>query len=293
VNESTVSNLDAFERQVEHRFVDNGGVQLHYAVMGSGPLVVLLHGFPDYWLTWRHQMAALANSYRVAALDLRGYNLSDRPAGVENYSFDHLLSDVTAMISDLGETRTVVVGHDVGGFVAWNLAMNHPSLVGQLIVLNTPHPSGLYRELAHNPKQQAASQYARNLQHPMAHTQLPLQRLSQWVTDSAERERHQRAMERSDLQAMLNFYKANYPPEPYRMPDLPLPLVQAPTLMIFGSNDPYLLVDALNGTWHWVARELTMVTVPGAGHFIQQDAAELVSKTILSWLNSRIPRAAA
>ena len=107
------------EKLVEHGYATNNGVKIHYAALGTGPLIVMIHGFPDYWYTWRHQMTALAPDYRVVALDQRGYNLSDKPKGVDNYSMSLLVSDVAAVIKHLGKEKAIIVGHDWGGAVAW------------------------------------------------------------------------------------------------------------------------------------------------------------------------------
>lgn len=146
--------------KVEHHFANHDGVKIHYAGWGSGPLIVMIHGYPDFWYTWRDQMAALAPKYRVVALDNRGYNLSDKPKGVENYDVKLLVGDVEAVIRDAGYKSAIVVGHDWGGFISWTLAMTHPELVDKLIILNLPHPRALMHELATNPEQQKNSQYA-------------------------------------------------------------------------------------------------------------------------------------
>jgi pimeloyl-ACP methyl ester carboxylesterase len=274
----------ALEGRIEHRFADNAGVHIHYALIGVGPLVVMIHGFPDYWGSWRHQMAALARAYRVAALDLRGYNMSDKPKGVENYKTRHLVADVAAVIAAEGEQRAIVVGHDWGGNTAWATAMHRPELVERLIVLNMPHPWTLAKLLAQNPEQRTNSQYARNFQDPEFYKQLSIDRLSNWVSDPAARAKHQEAMRRSDAQAMLHYYQANYPREPYRVPEGTPNQVRVPTLLIHGLDDKALLADGLSGVWNYVASDLTIVTIPGAGHFVQQDAADLVSRTMMAWL---------
>jgi len=271
--------------RVGHHYVDNNGVTIHYATLGRrGPLVVMLHGFPDFWYSWRDQMQALAPRYRVAALDQRGYNLSDKPKGVEQYELVDLVSDVAAVIRDQGEERAVIVGHDWGGAVAWTFAMLHPEMTRGLVILNLPHPRGLLRELRTNPEQRAASEYARTFQGAVGGNGLTPELLSFWVTDPTARARYVEALQRSDIEAMLNYYKANYPREPYD--DLPLPLVQAPVLMIHGLEDPFLLPGAIDGTWQWVAGSYTLFTVPGAGHFVQQDASREVSRRLLHWLAS-------
>lgn len=134
--------------RVEHGYADSNGVKIHYASLGRGPLIVMVHGFPDFWYTWRNQMEELSRSYRTVAIDMRGYNLSDKPKGVENYDMKLLVSDVVAVIRHLGEKQAILVGHDWGGAVCWNVAMFSPDSVGKLIILNLPHPTGLARELA-------------------------------------------------------------------------------------------------------------------------------------------------
>jgi pimeloyl-ACP methyl ester carboxylesterase len=273
------------ETQVPHGFGTNNGVRIHYASLGKGPLIVMIHGFPDYWLTWRHQMNALAGDYRVVAIDQRGYNLSDKPAGVENYDMRLLVEDVAAVIQACGESKAIIIGHDWGGAVAWTFAMTRPGMTEKLIVLNLPHPRGLMRELAHNPEQQKNSAYAREFQREGAHTNLTAEALASWVTDPQARSRYVEAFRRSDFQAMLNYYKRNYPREPYREDSSPPVKVQCPVLLIHGLKDRYLLAAALNDNWSFVQRDLTLVTIPDADHFVQQDAPELVSRTIKSWLS--------
>ena len=274
-----------FEERVEHRYADNECVSIHYAVLGEGPLVVMVHGFPDFWYTWRYQMDVLSAGYRVAALDLRGYNLSDKPEGIENYGMNALLGDVEAVIRTEGYERAVIVGHDWGGAISWQFATRRPELTERLIVLNLPHLSGLTRELANNPDQRKASDYTRFFQQEGAHKSLSEEKLANWVSDPEARERYVEAFGRSSFEAMLYYYKRHYPAEPYREAGPPQAKVPVSTLVVHGLEDPYLLPAALDGTWNWVEKDLTIFTVPEAGHFVQQDAAELVARTMSGWLS--------
>jgi pimeloyl-ACP methyl ester carboxylesterase len=280
---------DLYDR-VKDGYADNGGVRIHYVVKGKrkAPLVVMIHGFPDFWYTWRDQMAVLSRRYRVAAIDQRGYNLSDKPKGVEQYDILLLAGDVAAVIRALGAEQAIVVGHDWGAAVAWTFAIAYPAMTSHLVILNTPHPRGLFRELRENPIQRANSEYARIFQQEGAHLAFTAEGLSAWVTDPAARARYVEAFQRSDFEAMLNYYKRNYPREPYD--DLPLPNVRAPVLAIHGLTDPFLLATGWNGTWQWLDRGLTLVTVPAVGHFVQQDASELVTTTIERWLAAELGR---
>jgi len=269
---------------VSHGYADSGDVRIHYATVGEGPLVLMIHGFPDYWYTWRNQMEALAKNYRVVAIDQRGYNLSDQPDGVDNYAMKLLVQDAVAVIRQQGQSKATVVGHDWGGMVAWSVAMYQPDIVEKLVILNLPHPNGLARELANNPDQRENSAYARRFQQPDAHKELSAERLAGWVEDDESRRHYIEAFERSSFERMLNYYKKNYPREPYDQAAPEFPKVQCPVLMFHGLDDKALLHPALNGTWEWLEKDLTLVTVPGAGHFVQHDAADIVSRSMLAWL---------
>jgi pimeloyl-ACP methyl ester carboxylesterase len=287
--QARAATRDVYDR-VRDGYADNNGVRIHYATLGrTGPLIVMIHGFPDFWYTWRDQMAALSRHYQVVAMDQRGYNLSDKPQGVKSYDILLLASDVAAVIHDVGRDKAVVVGHDWGGEVAWVFAAIYPDMVERLVVLNAPHPRGLFRELREDPAQQAASAYARVFQQDGSERSLSPEGLAAWVRDPAARERYIEAFRRSDFTAMLDYYRQNYPRAPYT--DLPLPIVKAPVLIVYGLADNYLLPATLNGTWQWLEQSLTLVTVPGVGHFVQQDASAVVTRAIKTWLaDDRPPR---
>ena len=242
----------------------------------------MIHGFPDFWYSWRAQMPELSKHFHVVAIDQRGYNLSGQPDGVENYTTNKLVGDVVAVVKHFGVAKAVIVGHDWGGLVAWTFAMTHPELTDRLVVLNLPHPRGLLRELATNEQQQKNSQYARNFQKPDAAKHVSLEFLTGWVKDPEARKVYLAAFKRSSLEGMLNYYKANYP----RIPEDAdkrqgtasahhprFPAVKCPVLLIHGLKDQALLPGALNDTWNWLDNDLTLVTIPDAGHFVQQDAA--------------------
>ncbi len=267
-----------------HGFAQSDDVRIHYVTVGDGPLLVMIHGFPDYWYTWRKQMPALAKSFKVVAIDQRGYNKSDKPTGVENYTVDKLVRDVRAVIEHFDRDKAVIVGHDWGGIVAWSFAMAHPEMTDRLIILNLPHPKGLRRELANNPEQRKNSQYARDFQKPEAASRLTAEGLTFWVKDVEARKKYVEAFRRSSFEAMLNYYKANFPREPYEEPKNDFPKVKCSVLMIHGLKDKALLAAGLNNTWEWVEKDLTIVTLPDADHFVQQDAAAEVTRRMISWL---------
>ena len=266
-------------------FVDSSRVKLHYVTAGEGPLLVLLHGFPDFHYTWRDQIPALSKHFQVVALDLRGYNESDKPEGVDNYKMEKLVADVVAVLDHFKREKMVLVGHDWGGAIAWNVAMTHPDKVDRLIILNLPHPNGLMRELANNPEQAKNSEYARKFQEPEAARFVKPEMLASWVKEPEARQEYLAALGRSSMEGMLNYYKANYPRAPYKADANPkLPPVECPVLMIHGLDDKALLPGALNDTWKWVRKDLTLITVPGAGHFVHRDRPEFVTRKMVGWL---------
>lgn len=282
-------------QDAEHGYADNNGVRIHYATMGTGPLVVMIHGFPDFWYSWRHQMEGLSDYFKVVAIDQRGYNHSDAPEGDSNYAMQNLVADVATVIRHLGEDSATIVGHDWGGAVAWQFAFALPQMVDNLIILNLPHPNGMGRELASNSEQQQNSNYARvfiegSPSDPDIFFGGPMtpQTLSAWVADPAARAHYVEAFARSDFDAMLAYYKQNYPRADGAAQAAPAaPQLDVPLLVFHGLDDTALHSDGLNNTWDWNDSSTTIVAVPGANHFVQQDAAETVTSTMRWWLLSQ------
>lgn len=276
--------------QAEDKFAENDGVRIHYAAAGDedDPLIVFVHGFPDFWYSWRHQMEGLQDEFRVVAMDTRGYNKSDQPEEQSAYNMQHLVADVLAVIEAEGRDKATVVGHDWGGAIAWNTALMHPEKVDKLIIVNLPHPKGIARELANNPEQQANSAYARNFQKPDSHKSLSPQMLAGFVgKDEETRKRYVEAFENSSLNGMMSYYRENYPREPYEENVAQIPNAKMPVLQFHGLKDTALNSDGLNNTWEWIDADYTLVTIPDAGHWAHHEAHELVTETMRWWLKAR------
>src|SRR6516225_3869806 len=131
----------------EGGFADSGGVKIHYVTKGAGPLVVLIHGIPGFWYDWRHQMPWLARHFQVVAINQRGFNLSDQPEGVQDYTLDKLVGDVDAVVQRFRRQRAILVGHDSGGWISWRYTMAHPDKIDRLMIVNLPHTRCIEREL--------------------------------------------------------------------------------------------------------------------------------------------------
>lgn len=293
------------EDAVNHRFVrSSDGVRLHYVVAGSGPLVVFVHGFPGWWWTWRMQMSALMDNYTVAALDMRGYGDSGQPRGSAAYHATQLMNDIAAVIRHTGNDHATVVGHDFGGASIWPLAGFQANLVPRLAVLNAPHPAAMFNVLRSSAAQRKAFSYSQLARRVDASTR-PLPRqlseklgnyYSHWSADvlalvlSAnelpEFKTHKKAMKRSSIRSALAYYRANIPPTPYPKPD---PLIAnlripVPTLMVWGMKDEFLLPPLLDASLKYIDGPLEVARIENADHFVHNQQPELVSATLLDWL---------
>lgn len=286
----------AGSRQWADRYIVVNGIRLHYVEAGTGPAVVLLHGFPEFWYSWRHQIPALAEAgFRVIALDLRGYNESDKPPGPRSYDIDTLAADVLGVISAEGGGRCAVVGHDWGGAIAWHLAMHHPQSVERLIVLNAPHPYCFFREL------KTLAQLRRSWY--MLFFQVP--RLPEWLLragdfaslsrvlrsdpvrpdafSEADIARYKQALARSGaMTAAINYYRALFRRDPFALRRQMRP-IEAPTLLIWGERDRYLGLNLIEGLEPWVPN-IRIERIPAASHWVQMDAPERVNHLITDFL---------
>jgi pimeloyl-ACP methyl ester carboxylesterase len=266
---------------IRHDYAEVNGVRLHYAAAGAGPLVLFLHGFPEFWYEWRHQLADFGRDHLAVAPDMRGHNLSARPEALDAYAIHHLVEDVRALAEHLGYRRFTLVGHDWGGAVAWVVALAHPRLLERLVIVNAPHPAVFMRELAENPAQQKASQYMLLFRRPEAETILSADgyaRLRQalgevWerrFTDEDRRHYLEAWSRPRALTGGLNYYRAAQvgPPssgEPARSLSAieNLSVLEVPTLVIWGEQDRALGTGNLEGLDKHV-RDLTIRRVPTA-----------------------------
>lgn len=288
----TSLHIDGVE--LRHRRVRGNGVELHAALAGRGPAVLLLHGFPEHWWSWRRQIPALAAAgFSAWALDLRGCNLSDRPASRAAYRLPELVEDIARVVRAIGEPRCHVVGHDWGGIIAWRFAATHPDLLGRLVILNAPHPAMLARELR-RPPQLLRSAYiglfalpgvaeaalaARDFAAIRAmFTGVAVRRDAYSADDVEAFVEPLRAP--GALTAALNYYRANL--GRLRQPERRAS-VAAETLVLWGERDPALDLRLLDGLESLVPR-LRLERLPGASHWVHADEPERVNDALAGFL---------
>ncbi|HVT34487.1 MAG TPA: alpha/beta hydrolase [Nevskiaceae bacterium] len=285
---------------IAHRYAEVNGVRLHYAAAGHGKLMLFIHGWPEFWYAWKEQLAEFSRDHFVVAPDTRGVNLSSKPQDVSAYHARELVEDMRQLIEQLGHGKAIVVAHDWGGAIAWNLAAQHPEMVEKLVILNSPHPMPYMRELARNPAQQAASAYMLLLADAKAERVLMQDdyrrlraQLDGWKKSARPPTQEdldlymQAWTQPGALTAGLNYYRASplRPPSETSANAAGLKLdgaqftVRVPTLVIWGMQDSALTPALLDGLEQWVP-DLRIERIEQATHWVAHEFPERVNALI-------------
>jgi epoxide hydrolase 4 len=288
--------MTLLEETWQHEYIITNGIKLHYVTQGEGPLMLMLHGFPEFWYSWRHQISEFAKDYKVVAIDLRGYNKSDKPQQQSAYVMSEFIKDIEGVIKGLGYDRCVLVAHDWGGAIAWSFAYAHPEMLEQLIVLNIPHPAKFAQGLR-TPQQLLRSAYIFFFQLPVL-PELLIQSSDYQAIESAfqgmavdknaftksDIEAYKNAASRRGaLTAMLNYYRNALTTLVQRN----WTVLDVPTLMIWGESDTALGKELTYGTDAYV-RNLQIKYIPNCSHWVQQEQPALVNQYMREFLSQPI-----
>lgn len=281
-----------------HNFVDTNGVRLHYVSQGEGKLMLMLHGFPEFWYSWRHQIAEFSSSYQTVAVDLRGYNDSDKPDGVEAYRMSELIADVRGVIEGLGYESCILVAHDWGGAIAWNFAYAYPEMVEKLVVLNIPHPAK-FAEGLQTLQQLLKSWYIFAFQLPwlpeflfqLNDYQVIKEAFRGMAIDKttfsqADLDAYRDAAAKPGaLTAIINYYRAAF--QNLFTGDRPQwRVLEVPTLTIWGENDTALGKELTYGTEAYVG-DWQIRYIPNCSHWVQQEQPALVNRYIQEFISEQ------
>ncbi|HUI82194.1 MAG TPA: alpha/beta hydrolase [Bryobacteraceae bacterium] len=294
--------------ELTDHYAEVNGVKLHYISAGKGPLIIFLHGFPEFWYEWKNQLAVFGADHLSVAPDMRGYNLSAKPAEVDQYQVKYLIEDVRALAAHLGYKKFTLVAHDWGGAVAWALAIAHPECLDKLIIVNAPHPGVFARLLSEDPKQQQASQYMLMFRSPQAETTLSANNyalltgivlgpgLKTGVFTEDDKKAYIDAWSQPGaLTGGLNYYRAAQvgPPAPAAPGAVPSTgnfavdptkvAVSVPTLVIWGEKDTALLTENLDGLDQFVPH-LTIKRIPDGSHWVIHEKPDEVNGYIREFI---------
>ena len=271
-------------------------LNFHYVEAGEGPLVILLHGFPEFWYSWRHQIPVLVEEgYRVVAPDMRGYNLTDSPSRVSEYKIDLLASDIAALIQHVGEQKAHLVGHDWGAAVAWHTAMRYPDSINQLAILNGPHPKVFERGIW-RPSQLIKSWYMFFFQIPFIPEWFTAKRYSKFMYKISNKHYVNRGKlnssdisvysnvfkNRKDLRGPINYYRAVFR-NPFSSKKS-MSVINAKTLVIWGRKDRHLGIKLAEPK----SRDVPDCRVEylNASHWVQQDQHSEVNKLLIEFFSN-------
>ena len=277
----------------KHDYITTNGVNLHYVTQGSGPLMLMLHGFPEFWYSWRYQIPEFASDFKVVTPDLRGYNDSDKPASQSAYVMNELVRDVEGIITGLGYEKCVLVAHDWGGGIAWSFASKYPQMLEKLIIMNCPHPAK-FSEGLRTPQQLLRSWYMFFFQLPVI-PELFLQSQDYQFIENAFKGMaikksafstedinvyKDAAAKRGALTAMINYYR-NILGSP--MFNQNSSILEVPTLMIWGEEDTALGKELTYGTESYV-ENFQIRYISNCSHWVQQEQPELVNQYMREFL---------
>ena len=286
---------------LHHEFANINGIKMHYVTIGEGPLIVFLHGFPEFWKSWKHQISFFSKKFKVVALDMRGYGETERPIQVEEYRIEKLARDVTELIDSLGQKKATVVGHDWGGAVAWATAMMNPSFVEKLIVMNAPHPAIVQRNAFRNYAQMQKSWYmfffllekapekvlsSNNFEILKHMFEISIKRKDRFSLSDIEEYVSSWSKE-GGITGGLNYYRANLNEEFWGNlgESIPFPKIKIPTLQIWAEDDMFLGKELTEGTKEFVVdAPFSLNVIPNCGHWVQQEAPEEVNQIMEEFL---------
>ncbi len=286
----------------KHEFVEANGIRIHCVTAGSGPLVLLLHGFPQFWYAWRHQIPALASRFKVVAPDLRGYNETEKPPRVAGYRTGVLAADVAGIIRAFGYENAHLVGHDWGGGVAWTTALQHAEVVSRLAILNCPHPLLFVKALRSNLRQLGRSWYMFFFQIPvlpeLVFRLFPGRIVERTFRGMAIRKdtftdedlrRFREALERPGaLTAAINYYRATFRNfSAMRELERVSKPIRSPTLLIWAENDVALGKELTYGMEALFSGPFRVQYVPNCSHWVNEEQPELVNRLLLEFLDGR------
>jgi epoxide hydrolase 4 len=304
---------------LQHQFVNVNGIRMHYVTMENEgvdssdyPLMILLHGFPEFWYSWRHQIPFFAKRFKVIAPDMRGYGETEKPREIDKYRIDNLVRDIIELIHSFGKKKAIIVGHDWGAIIGWSIAMIAPSVIEKLIIMNAPHPALYQKNAFRNLSQMQKSWYIffflmqkvpekvlssnnfellkhmfeSSIKRKDKFTQDDMKNyISSWCKGKGERGEDGYS---NGIAGGINYYRANLNTEFWENlgESIPFPKIKSPTLMIWGEDDMFFGKELAENTGEFIEAPFSMELISNCGHWVQQEAPDEVNQIMSEFLKN-------
>ncbi len=286
--------------EIRHEFVIVNGIRMHYVTMGKGSLIVLLHGFPEFWYSWRHQIPTLSKQFKVVAPDMRGYGETEKPVTIDAYKIEKIVKDIVELVHGLGYEKATIAGHDWGGTIAWSIAMMSPDVVEKLIIMNAPHPGAYRKNMPKNFKQVLRRWYVffflikgipelilSGSNYKILKSVLRKSSVRKEAFNEKDIEAYLSSWKSGGLSGGINYYRANMSLRYWSNPNITsFPKIKAPVLQIWGEDDIFLGKELTRNIQEFIDATYRLYLIPKCGHWLQQEAPDEVNGTMMKFLDN-------
>ncbi len=288
--------------EIRHEFVKVNGIRMHYVTKGNGSLFVLLHGFPEFWYSWRHQIPTLSKQFKVVAPDMRGYGETEKPVTIDEYKIEKIVNDIVELVHQLGFKKAIIGGHDWGGIIAWSIAMMAPDIVEKLIIMNAPHPGVYSKHIPKNIKQVLRSWYVffflikgipelilSNNNYMVLKSSILKSSVRKESFSEKDIEKYVSSWKSGGISGGINYYRANLSLRYWSNSNKDsFPKIKVPVLQIWAEDDKFLGKELTKDTQEFIDASYRLHLISNCGHWVQQEASDEVNETISIFLDDTL-----
>ena len=288
--------------KILHEFVKVNGIRMHYVTMGNGSLIVLLHGFPEFWYSWRYQIPTLSKQFKVVAPDMRGYGETEKPVKKEAYKIEKIVNDIVELIHVLGYEKATIAGHDWGGIISWSIAMMAPDVVEKLIILNAPHPGVYSKYMSKNLKQILRSWYIffflikgipelilGSSNYKILKSSILKSSVRKESFTEKDIETYVSSWKSGGVSGGINYYRANLSLRYWSNSNsVSFPKIKVPVLQIWAEDDIFLGKELTENTREFIDAPYRLHLIPNCGHWLQQEASAEVNRIMIKFLDDTL-----
>jgi pimeloyl-ACP methyl ester carboxylesterase len=288
--------------ELRHEFIKVNGIRMHYVTMGNGSLIILLHGFPEFWYSWRYQIPTLSDQFKVVAPDMRGYGETEKPVKIDSYKIEKIVKDIVELVCKLGYEKAIIAGHDWGGIIAWCIAMMAPDVVEKLIIMNAPHPGVYSKHMLKNIKQMLRSWYVFFFlikgipelilsvnNYKILKSSLLKSSVRKKVFTEKDIAAYVSSWKSGGVSGGINYYRANLNLRYWSNPNsVSFPKIKVPVLQIWAEDDIFLGKELTKNTQEFIDAPYRLHLIPNCGHWLQQEASDELNGVMIKFLDGTL-----